>query len=69
MDNLQDKNNGQLSAIESNPNRLKWMAGFPPKKEKIISAYDGSFFTFPTKEQLNLKTRISMILLSTSMFM
>ena len=47
MDNLQDKNNGQLSAIESNPNRQKWMAGFPPKKEKIISATDGSFFTFP----------------------
>lgn len=47
MDNLQDKNNRQLSAIESNPNRLKWMVGFPPKKEKIISATDGSFFTFP----------------------
>ena len=47
MSTLQDQNNGQLTAAESNPNRLKWMAGFPPKKEKIISAVDGSFFNFP----------------------
>ena len=47
MSTLQGQNNGQLTAAESNPNRLKWMVGFPPKKEKIISASDGSFFNFP----------------------
>jgi len=47
MSTLQGQNNRQLSAAESNPNRLKWMVGFPPKKEKIISASDGSFFNFP----------------------
>ena len=47
MSTLQGQNNRQLSAAESNPNRLKWMVGFPPQKEKIISASDGSFFNFP----------------------
>ena len=47
MSTLQGQNNGQLTAAESNPNRLKWMVGFPPQKEKIISASDGSFFNFP----------------------
>jgi CubicO group peptidase (beta-lactamase class C family) len=47
MSTLQDPKPAQLTAAESNPNRLKWMAGFPPKKEKIISAVDGSFFNFP----------------------
>ena len=46
MSNSQD-NTHQLTAAESNPNRLKWMSGFPPKDDKIISAVDGSFFTFP----------------------
>lgn len=47
MSTLQGQNDRQLSAAESNPNRLKWMVGFPPQKEKIISASDGSFFNFP----------------------
>jgi len=36
-----------LSAEESDPNEMGWMEGFPPPKEKIISAHDGSFFRFP----------------------
>ena len=38
---------GVLNANESDPNILGWMRGFPPKKSKIISAADGSFFEFP----------------------
>lgn len=36
-----------LDAKQSDPNALGWMSGFPPEKEKIISASDGSFFAFP----------------------
>lgn len=36
-----------LSAEASNPNKLGWMQGFPPPKDKIVSAIDGSFFQFP----------------------
>ncbi|MGB5369670.1 MAG: serine hydrolase [Flavobacteriaceae bacterium] len=36
-----------LTAEESDPNKLGWMQGFPPSKDKIISAIDGSFFRFP----------------------
>ena len=36
-----------LNARDSDPEKLKWMMGFPPEKEKIISAKDGSFFEFP----------------------
>ena len=36
-----------LNAKDSDPEKLKWMMGFPPEKEKIISAKDGSFFEFP----------------------
>lgn len=36
-----------LSAAESDPIRMGWMQGFPPSKDKIISAIDGSFFRFP----------------------
>jgi CubicO group peptidase (beta-lactamase class C family) len=36
-----------LTAEESDPQRLGWMQGFPPEKEKILSAIDGSFFRFP----------------------
>ena len=43
----EQKKNQQLSAKESAPSIQKWMFGFPPKKEKIISAADGSFFNFP----------------------
>lgn len=36
-----------LNAKDSDPKILKWMQGYPPTKEKTISASDGSFFTFP----------------------
>ena len=36
-----------LTAEESNPKKIEWMQGFPPPKDKIISASDGSFFQFP----------------------
>ncbi len=36
-----------LSAEDSNPNKMGWMKGFPPKKERVLSAADGSFFQFP----------------------
>ncbi|MEL6975539.1 MAG: serine hydrolase, partial [Bacteroidota bacterium] len=36
-----------LTAEQSNPNQLGWMQGFPPPKNKTISAIDGSFFQFP----------------------
>lgn len=36
-----------LNAKDSDPKTIKWMQGYPPTKEKTISASDGSFFTFP----------------------
>lgn len=36
-----------LSAEESNPETMGWMKGFPPHKDSILSALDGSFFVFP----------------------
>ncbi|MDN5216627.1 serine hydrolase [Fulvivirgaceae bacterium BMA12] len=36
-----------LTAEQSDPAKLGWMQGFPPPKDKIISAIDGSFFRFP----------------------
>lgn len=36
-----------LNAEQSDPTKLGWMNGFPPPKDKIISAVDGSFFRFP----------------------
>ncbi len=36
-----------LTAEQSNPIKMGWMQGFPPPKDKIISAIDGSFFRFP----------------------
>ncbi len=36
-----------LSAEESDPTQMGWMQGFPPPKEKTVSAIDGSFFKFP----------------------
>ena len=36
-----------LNAEESNPNKMGWMQGFPPPKDRIISAANGSFFEFP----------------------
>ncbi|MDH4092827.1 MAG: serine hydrolase [Cyclobacteriaceae bacterium] len=37
----------QLTAEQSDPNILRWMTGFPPPDDKVISAIDGSFFRFP----------------------
>lgn len=42
----QDKNKF-LSAKESEPANFGWMQGFPPAKDKILNAADGSFFNFP----------------------
>ena len=36
-----------LNTEQSDPTKLGWMNGFPPPKDKIISAIDGSFFRFP----------------------
>ena len=36
-----------LSAKESEPQNFGWMQGFPPAKDKILNAADGSFFNFP----------------------
>lgn len=36
-----------LSAEQSDPRQMGWMQGFPPPEDKIISAVDGSFFSFP----------------------
>lgn len=46
---LQNKTYPQdyLDFQESDPVKLGWMKGFPPPKEKVISAIDGSFFRFP----------------------
>lgn len=36
-----------LDARNSDPRKMGWMQGFPPAREKLLSAKDGSFFTFP----------------------
>lgn len=36
-----------MTAEQSDPTKLGWMKGFPPPKDKVISAIDGSFFRFP----------------------
>jgi len=36
-----------LDASSSDPTKMGWMKGFPPKKDSIVSAIDGSFFKFP----------------------
>ncbi|MDX1314842.1 MAG: serine hydrolase [Eudoraea sp.] len=36
-----------ISFEDSDPRKMGWMQGFPPAKNKIISAIDGSFFRFP----------------------
>ena len=35
------------SAQASDPAKMGWMQGFPPPKDKVLSAADGSFFKFP----------------------
>lgn len=37
----------QTSAKDSDPKKMGWMQGFPPSKDSIVSAIDGSFFRFP----------------------
>lgn len=37
----------EMSTERYNPSDLGWMQGFPPAREKVISATDGSFFEFP----------------------
>lgn len=39
--------NRYLSIAETDPIRMGWMDGFPPAKDKIVSAKNGSFFEFP----------------------
>jgi len=36
-----------LTAEQSDPKNFNWIKGFPPAKEDILSAIDGSFFNFP----------------------
>lgn len=36
-----------MTAEQSDPAKLGWMNGFPPPRDKVISAIDGSFFKFP----------------------
>lgn len=36
-----------LNFNDSDPVKMGWMQGFPPPKDKIVSAIDGSFFKFP----------------------
>lgn len=43
----EQKDGDILSASESDPNKMGWMQGFPPEKDKVLSASDGSFFMFP----------------------
>ena len=44
---LAQKQDAFLSAKESDPVKLGWMQGFPPPKDKVLSAVDGSFFQWP----------------------
>jgi CubicO group peptidase (beta-lactamase class C family) len=36
-----------MNATTSDPQKMGWMKGFPPDKDSILSALDGSFFRFP----------------------
>ncbi|MEO8852418.1 MAG: serine hydrolase [Ginsengibacter sp.] len=47
MNSFAQTKNNFLSAQESDPVKMGWMQGFPPSKDKILSAADGSFFNFP----------------------
>ncbi|MBV7434902.1 beta-lactamase family protein [Cardiobacteriaceae bacterium TAE3-ERU3] len=42
-----DESSNYLDAKASDPVNFGWMQGFPPPKECILSAVDGSFFKFP----------------------
>jgi hypothetical protein len=47
MNSFSQPNKGFLSAKDSDPIKMGWMQRFPPPKDKIVSAGDGSFFNFP----------------------
>lgn len=36
-----------LSAADSDPNKMGWMQGFPPPKDKLIMQPESDFFSFP----------------------
>ena len=36
-----------LTAKESDPQKLGWMQGFPPPKDKLITQPQSDFFSFP----------------------
>ena len=44
MNNATEK---YISVHETDPGPMGWMQGFPPAKDKVLSAADGSFFEFP----------------------
>ncbi|MHC5361359.1 serine hydrolase domain-containing protein [Myroides sp. LJL110] len=44
---LQAQDTEFLTAKQSEPEKFGWMQGFPPKKDRVLSAQDGSFFEFP----------------------
>lgn len=44
MNNATEK---YISVHETEPGPMGWMQGFPPAKDKVLSASDGSFFEFP----------------------
>ena len=46
-DAFSQEKNEYLDARESDPIEMGWMQGFPPAKDKVLSAQDGSFFNFP----------------------
>lgn len=43
----QDTTAAPLSAEASDPRVMGWMQGFPPSRDRLLSAGDGSFFEFP----------------------
>lgn len=47
MNTFAQKQQTYLSAKESDPVKMGWMQGFPPPKDKVVGAADGSFFNFP----------------------
>ncbi len=47
LDAFSQEKNEYLDARESDPIEMGWMQGFPPAKDKVLSAQDGSFFNFP----------------------
>ena len=46
-DAMAQNNREFLSAKESEPDNFGWMKGFPPPQDRVLHAWDGSFFRFP----------------------